>query len=208
MSTSKSNLAQAIFASGGIRFGEFTLKSGIKSPYYVDLSRLLTSPENLLIFAKHAGKQIRASCQKEGIEGIASIELRGALLLSALATEVGFPCFVVRKQEKSYGVSGRIVGGEIAKDTPFMLFDDVVTDGQSKLESVGALEEAGAKVKTVLVVVDREQGGRERLKQNGLNVEALFTIRELLSWLSKAGLVSNSTSDSVNRYIEHEPYAN
>ncbi len=204
MYNAKSSIAAAIFSSGAISFGEFTLTSGQKSPYYIDLSRLLTAPAHLERFVKAAGSQIRARCEAGRIEAVASIELRGALLLAALSSYIGRPCYFVRKTAKSHGITGRIVGGEIKSDQRLMLFDDVVTDGQSKLESIKALEDSGAKVTVVLVIVDREEGGRENLGQQGYPVESLLTVHELISELASSQLIDSQLQTLVTSYLEHE----
>ncbi len=204
MSDSKSVIAQAIFESSAIRFGEFTLASGFKSPYYIDLSRLLTSPGSLKKFTIAAAKEIKKKCDEEKIDALASIELRGALLLAALSSYIDRPCFVVRKAEKSYGIKGKIVGGEIKPGLRVMLFDDVITDGASKLDSIQTLEVAGAKVRLVLVIVDREQGGSENLGKKGYLLESLMTTRQLVSELSESRLITPEITNSVKSYLEHE----
>lgn len=204
MSESKAVIARAIFQSSAVRFGDFTLASGLKSPYYIDLSRLLTSPPNLKSFLKAAGGEIRSRCNAAKIGRVASIELRGALLLTALSSYIGLPCFVVRKSAKSYGVTGKIVGGEIKSGERFLLFDDVVTDGHSKLDSIHSLEEAGAKVSEVLVVVDREQGGAKNLQDNGYRLDSLLTIHELVSQLLRSKMIPPQVARTVSDYVERE----
>lgn len=204
MSNSEAAIAQAIFQSSAIRFGDFTLASGKKSPYYIDLSRLLTSPNSLKTFLNAAGVEIRAKCDASNIDALASIELRGALLLSALSSYVDRPCFVVRKAEKSYGIKGKIVGGEIKQGQQFVLFDDVITDGASKLDSIQVLEDAGAKIRLVLVVVDREQGGSQNLGKKGYPMESLMTTRQLISELAKSQLITPEIARTVTSYLENE----
>ena len=204
MSNSRAVIAKTIFESSAIRFGDFTLASGIKSPYYIDLSRLLTSPNSLQAFAKTAAKEIRAKYDAANIDALASIELRGALLLSALASYLDRPCFVIRKAEKSYGIKGKIVGGEIKQGQQFILFDDVITDGASKLDSIHTLEDAGAKIRLVLVVVDREQGGVQNLGKKGYPMESLLTTRQLVSELTKLQLITTEITRSVESYLEQE----
>lgn len=204
MLDSRATIAKAIFESGAIRFGEFTLASGLKSPYYIDLSRLLTSPANLQTFVKAGGQEIRAKCDAAKADRVASIELRGALLLSALSSYIGLPCFVIRKSEKSYGIAGKIVGGEIEPGQQFILFDDVVTDGHSKLDSIRTLEETGANVKGVLVVVDREQGGGHNLEERGYHLQSILTVHQLLSELLESELITPHTGRTVTEYIARE----
>ncbi len=204
MSNFKKIIAQTIFESSAIRFGDFTLASGLKSPYYIDLSRLLSSPHSLKTFLETAGQEIRAKSDAAHIDALASIELRGALLLSALASYIDRPCFVVRKAEKSYGIMGKIVGGEIKSGKQLILFDDVITDGRSKLDSIHTLEGVGAKVPLVLVVVDREQGGSQNLARNGYALESLLTIRQLVSELAESRLIAPEITRTVTSYLEHE----
>ncbi len=204
MSESKAIIAKTIFQSSAIRFGDFTLASGLKSPYYIDLSRLLTSPQNLKTFVKAAGREIRSRCDAAKINRVASIELRGALLLTALSSYIGLPCFVVRKSAKSYGVIGRIVGGEIRSGERFLLFDDVVTDGHSKLDSIHTLEEAGAKVSGVLVVVDREQGAVKNLSVRGYPLDSLLTVHELVTQLLRSRMIEQKLASTVSDYITRE----
>lgn len=204
MSNPKTTLAKAIFLSGAIEFGNFTLASGLKSPYYIDLSRLLSSPKNLETFVKAAGKVVNSKCQSARIDAVASIELRGALLLSALSAYIGRPCYVVRKTTKTYGVTGKIVGGEIRSGQKFILFDDVVTDGQSKLESILALEESGAKVMLVLVVLDREQGASQNLRRKGYPLESMLTVHQLVSELLASRLITAEMEATVTDYLKRE----
>ncbi len=146
----------------------------------------------------------REACDRAGVDALASIELRGALLLSAISSYTGRPCFVIRKTAKFYGVTGRIVGGDIVSGQRFILFDDVVTDGQSKMDSIMTLEEVGAKVNSVFVVVDREQGGKENLSRKGYNLDSIFTVSQLTEELSHQGLIDENTRGLVTRYLKSE----
>jgi orotate phosphoribosyltransferase len=103
--------------------------------------------------AANSIKRVAASTR---IDKLASIELKGALLLASIGCRTGLPCTVVRKEEKTYGATGRIAGAEVAKDEHVLFFDDVVSEGLSKLEGIKPLEQLGAKVENIMVVVDRE----------------------------------------------------
>jgi len=136
------------------------------------------------------------------IDKLASIELKGALILPSIACRVNLPCVVVRKEEKAYGVTGRIVGGEVVEDEHILFFDDVVSEGLSKLEGIKPLEELGAHVENVMVVVDREQGGKENLERLGHKVHALTTISELVERLLQFSCVSEEQADAVLNYVK------
>lgn len=190
-------VAGALFRSGCLRFGSFTLKSGVSSPYYIDLASLLSSPEELCSVADALACEVRNLMAVDKIGKLASIELRGALLLPSVACRVGLPCVVVRKEQKTYGVTGRIVGAEVVKGDSILFFDDVVTEGLSKLEGMKPLEELGARVGRLLVVVDREQGGREKLEKLGYRVHALAKISELVESLRESKHISEEQAETV-----------
>jgi len=136
------------------------------------------------------------------IDKLASIELKGALILPSIACKVNLPCVVVRKEEKAYGVTGRIAGAEVVKGEHILFFDDVVSEGLSKLEGIKPLEELGAHVKNVMVVMDREQGGRENLEKLGYKVHALAKISKLVDCLLQSSCISEEQTHAVLDYIK------
>ena len=183
MSDITSRVAIALFNSGCLKFGSFRIKSGALSPYYIDLACLLSSPKELCRVAEIAAGEIKRIMDSDRIDKLASIELKGALILPLIACQLNLPCIVVRKEEKAYGVTGRIVGAQICKDESILFFDDVISEGLSKLEGIKPLEELGVRLKHVMVVVDREQGGRENLEKLGYRIKALAKISEIVDYL-------------------------
>jgi len=185
-----------------LKFGSFKIKSGAMSPYYIDLACLLSSPKDLCQVAEAAASEINRIKVVDRIDMLASIELKGALILPSIGCLVDLPCVVVRKKEKAYGVKGRIAGAGVAKGDHILFFDDVVSEGLSKLEGMKPLEEFGAEVKHLLVVVDREQGGVKNLEKLGYKVHALARISELAGSLSASGSVSKDQAQTVLDYIK------
>jgi len=196
-----SEVASALYRSGCLKFGSFRIKSGALSPYYIDLACLLSSPKELCKIAEIAACEIKNLMAVERIDKLASIELKGVLILPSIGCEVNLPCVVVRKEEKAYGVTGRIAGAEVAKGEHILFFDDVVSEGLSKLEGIRSLEQLGADVAHIMVVVDREQGGRENLERLGYKVHALAKISELVDRLLQSKLISKEQAHSVLDYI-------
>jgi len=129
MSSSIDIIADALFESGCLKFGSFRIKSGAMSPYYIDLASLLSSPKEMDSIAEAAAKKIEAIKESEEIDKLASIELKGALLLPLIACKVDLPSVVVRKEEKAYGVTGRIAGAEVCRGDKMIFFDDVISEG-------------------------------------------------------------------------------
>lgn len=197
-------VAGALYRSGCIKFGIFKIKSGAESPYYVDLARLLSSPKELCVIADVAADKIKTIMASEPINKLASIELKGALIAPSIACRLDLPCVIVRKREKSYGVKGRIAGADVTKGDKVLFFDDVISEGLSKVEGVMPLLELGADVKHILVVVNREQGGKEKLEKLGYQVHALTNISEVVDALRRTGSISKAERDAVLAYVRKQ----
>ena len=201
MSSTTQRVAGALFRSGCIKFGTFTIKSGAQSPYYIDMARLLASPNDFCIIADIAAEKIKQIIKTDHVVKLASIELKGALIVPCIASRLELPCVIVRKETKVYGVTGRVAGADVEKGDEILFFDDVVSEGLSKIEGVKPLQELGAIVKHLLVVVDREQGGKENLEKLGFKVHALASISEVVRELLQNGNISKAQSEAVLNYI-------
>ena len=202
MATMAQKVAGALFRSGCIKFGTFKIKSGAESPYYVDMARLLSSPKELCSVAEIAADKIKTIMTSERVDKLASIELKGALIVPSIACKLNLPCVIVRKEEKAYGVTGRIAGADVTKGDNILFFDDVVSEGLSKIEGVKPLQELGANVKHLLVVVNREQGGKENLEKLGYEVHALAKISEIVDSLHRTKSISKAQANAVLAYIK------
>ena len=202
MSEKVSIVAKALIRSGALKFGSFKLKSGVTSPYYIDLSWLLSSPKDFDCIVSIVVDEIKALLSSKRIDKLASIELKGALLLPSIACKLKMPCVIVRKESKAYGLTGRITGGEVKKGERLLFFDDLVTSGLSKLEGIRPIEEEGGKVEIILVVVDREEGGKESLKDHGYQVRSMATISSLVTSLLSLGALPREKAEEILSYLE------
>ncbi len=137
-------MANALYVSGCLKFGSFKIKSGAISPYYIDLARLLAAPKQMCAVVDAAAEQAAKIVAADGINKLASIELKGALIVPSIACKLNLPCIIVRKEEKAYGVTGRIAGADVAKGDRVLFFDDVISEGLSKIEGIKPLQELGA----------------------------------------------------------------
>ena len=203
MTDTTSQIAEALYHSGCLKFGSFRIKSGALSPYYIDLACLLSSPKDFCTLADIAADAIRQLAIKERIDKLATIELKGALLLPSIACQTNLPCVIVRKEQKDYGATGRIAGTEVVKGEHILFFDDVISEGLSKLEAVKPLEELGGQVDNILVVVDREQHGKENLGKLGYRVHALARVTELTQRLLQDSKISQEQADAVFGYVKN-----
>lgn len=202
MPDTASKIAGALYRSGCLKFGNFRIKSGAASPYYIDLACLLSSPKELCNVAEVVADEIRLLMAIERVDKLASIELKGALILPSIGRLMDLPCIVVRKEEKAYGVVGRVAGAEVIKGDRILFFDDVVSEGLSKVEGIKPLEELGAKIEHLIVIVDREQGGKENLEKLGYRVHALSKISDLVNNLVESKHISKQQAESVLNYIK------
>lgn len=193
--------ACALFRSGCLKLGTFKIKSGVLSPYYIDLTWLLSSPKDLSYIAYVVADKIEKIGLYEPIDKLASIELKGALILPSIASRLNIPSVVVRKAEK-YGLTGRIVGGIVRKGENLLFFDDVISKGTSKLEGTKPLEELGAHVNHIMVIVDREQGGKENMNKLGYKLHALTTISGLIKALLQSSHISKEVSETILSYVK------
>jgi len=169
-----STLVATLRAADAVEFGEFELAHGGTSDYYVDKYRFETDPDCLSAIGSAFADQI-----DESVDAVAGVALGAVPLVAVTSVETGLPSIIVRKSAKEYGTGNRIEGSIEAGDRVVVL-EDVATTGTSAREAAEALTEAGAEVTRVLVVVDREEGARERLQDAGFEMDSLLTAADLL----------------------------
>ena len=137
------------------------------------------------------------------IDKLASIELKGALIAPSIACNLNLPCVIVRKEDKAYGVTGRIAGADVIKGDNIIFFDDVISEGLSKIEGIKPLQELGANVRNLLVVINREHGGKEKMEKLGYQIHSLAKISEIVDSLNRLNHISKEQADKVLAYIRH-----
>jgi uridine monophosphate synthetase len=202
MSEENSLIAKALFHSGSLKFGTFKLKSGLVSPYYIDLTWLLSAPEDFECVVKSISKEIKKIASSKQIDKLASIALKGALLIPNVANKLRLPCIIIRKAVKRYGVTDRIVGGKVEKLENILFFDDLISDGRSKIEGIKLIEERGGKIETVLVVVDREQGGGKTLDELGYKLKSIIKISDIVKSLLKSKQITKEKAEKITQFVK------
>ena len=183
-----------LLKSNSLRFGVFTLASGKQSSYYIDLRVLPSFPSH---FRLAIGALKGLVTKKVGeFDTFASVPTSGLVFGSALAYEMIKPFVYARKESKSYG-TGKSIEGFLKPGSRVVIVDDVATTGTSVSGAVETIRANGGIVENVVALVDRHEGGEERLKKMGVNLHAVAGINEIVNALYKAGLVDENALESV-----------
>ncbi|MFN8500237.1 MAG: orotate phosphoribosyltransferase, partial [Anaerolineae bacterium] len=187
-------LAVALADAGCLRFGQFTLASGRVSPFYFDLRLLVTYPALLQQAAAGYGR-VLADLTYDRIAGIPYAAMP---IATAVSLHLGQPMIYPRREAKSYG-TGRAIEGQFEAGETAVVLDDVITTGGSKLEAIKTLEAGGLKVRDIVVLIDREEGGREAIEAEGYHTHAVLRLGDVLDALVEAGRL---TADERRRVLE------
>ncbi|MBK9127572.1 MAG: orotate phosphoribosyltransferase [Phycisphaerales bacterium] len=166
-------LAQAL-RHAALLEGEFTLRSGRKSRYYLDKYLFETQPAILRELGRRFARYVT-----DEVDRIAGAELGAIALATATALETGKPFVIVRNAKKAGYGTGKLIEGRIEPGERVLLVEDIATSGGQAVEACRTLADAGARVVGIVVTIDRQEGAREAITQAGYRFEALFTSDDL-----------------------------
>jgi uridine monophosphate synthetase len=181
---------------GIIKFGKFILKSGIESPFYVDLRPLASDPKIL----KKLSNYLLELISPENFDLICGVPYAALPMATAMSLQSELPLIIKRKEAKTYGTK-KLIEGIFSKGQNCLLVEDVITSGKSLLETIPEIENEGISVKDIVVVLDREQGGKEILEGKGFKVYSLFNITEVCEILRRNNLISEEETFRINDFL-------
>jgi uridine monophosphate synthetase len=188
-----------LYEVGCIQFGHFTLVSGKQSPIYIDLRRMMAKPPLL----KRAAQTYAKLLEPLSFDHLAAVPYAALTIGTALALVTNYPLIYPRKETKTHG-TGRAIEGVFSAGDRVVIIEDLVTKGGSALKAIKALETAGLLVSDVIVLIDREQGGREALIEQGYQLHAAFKLSEVLATLHQEGRISVEEMTAVKDYLERQ----
>ncbi|MBX6341821.1 MAG: phosphoribosyltransferase [Thermomicrobiaceae bacterium] len=200
---SKLDLAQALFDLGGIQFGEFDLgPTAGRSPIYINPRVLISEPAVLRRIARLIHQEIQADQARRkprlaSFGAVAGVPMGGLHLATAYALTSDTPLIYVRPNTTDATIEGRVIPGQTV-----LIIDDLMTGGSSILGTAWTLEKAGLAVRDAIVLIDREQGGTERLHEHGYRVMPILTLRTMLTYYHEHGLIEDEQFHAVMEYLD------
>ena len=193
---------------GAIKFGEFTLKSGIKSPVYFDFRDVSCFPGLLRRVSEALWKAATDNDVK--VDTVCGVPYTALPFSSVIADHHNVPMVIRRKEAKSHGTAKMIEGDRVlTPGSRCLIVEDVVTSGSSVLETVKVLKQAaeGVLVEDAVVLLDRQQGGRQKLLAEGVRMHSVFSVAEVLTVLQSNGKISDSEAEAVKQFVKDNQFS-
>ena len=181
------NLIHKLFELCAVKFGSFALKSGIRSPIYVDLRLTVSNPKLLVAI----GEALRDAVRMRPFDLVVGVPYTALPFATAISIQHNIPMLLRRKEKKDYG-TGKILEGIFSKGQTCLVIEDVITSGQSILETIEVLEAEGLAVKDVAVLVDREQG---------YAVHPVCTLTDIVNTLLSEKKINSATAAETLEFI-------
>jgi len=192
--------ATFLFEKKIIRFGDFTLASGNKSPYYIDLRLVPSYPHEYRKMIKGLQNLIAEDIGFENFHSLVSVPTGGLMVAASLATEIVKPLIYVRKQAKEHGTS-KAVEGVTCHDMKLLMIEDVVTSGGSIINAIKSIKEEKMVIVDAYAVVDRMEGATQALQDEGVKLHSLLTINDITQILFEQKLISEDVLKQVQDRI-------
>jgi orotate phosphoribosyltransferase len=183
-----------------IKFGDFTLASGKKSSYYVDLRLVPSYPHQFRIMIKNLQNNIAETIGLNSFDSLVSVPTGGLIIASALAIEIVKPLIYVRSKPKDYGTT-KSVEGQIHEGMKVVMIDDVATTGGSVANAIKSLKDANITIKDTYVIINRMEGADEALKELGVRLHSIINVMQITQSLHEQKFIDDDILEKVRRQI-------
>ena len=189
-----------LFKNNIIKFGNFTLSSGKKSSYYIDLRLVPSFPHQFRKMIKNLQKLIIEKIGLDNFDSLVSIPTGGLIIGSALAIETVKPLIYVRNKPKDYGTA-KSIEGKISSDMQVMMIDDIATTGTSVLNGIKQLKTEGLSISNVCVIINRLEGADKILNSVGVTLHQLTDILEITEILFREKLIGEDILEKIKKQV-------
>ncbi|GMS79904.1 hypothetical protein PENTCL1PPCAC_2079, partial [Pristionchus entomophagus] len=195
------NVLRLMTKYGVFKLGEFTLKSGQRSPIYIDLRESFGHTDLMRVMCESIQGLIESVEKEKPYVGIVGVPYAALPYASILSQYTSQPLLIIRKEAKSYGTK-KLIEGSYAPGQRVIVVEDVVTTGQSLKEVIGILRKDGLVVEDVFCLLDRNQGGPENLKELNVTLHSLLNMEKVLAFLSAVGRLSLDQFNDIVKALD------
>ena len=189
-----------LFKNNIIKFGNFTLSSGKKSSYYIDLRLVPSFPHQFRKMIKNLQKLIIEKIGLDNFDSLVSIPTGGLIIGSALAIETVKPLIYVRNKPKDYGTA-KSIEGKISSDMQVIMIDDIATTGTSVLNGIKQLKAEGLSISNACVIINRLEGADKILNSVGITLHQLTDILEITEILFQEKLIGEDILEKIKKQV-------
>jgi len=190
-------LVHNLFDIGAIQFGSFTLKSGIESPFYIDLRRIISYPSLMMEIAEKIWEKVEGN----SFDLVCGVPYTALPIATTISITHNIPMVMKRKEVKKYGTR-RLIEGVYKQGQKCLVVEDLVTSGASLKETLMPLKLEGLVIEDVAIILDRCQGGVRLLEKEGYRVHALMTIHEAVHELASAQKITSEQAAQIEKFIK------
>ena len=190
-----------LYKNNIIKFGNFTLASGKNSPYYIDLRLVPSYPHQFRKMIKNLQSLIDKKTGLENFDALVSVPTGGLVIASALAIETIKPLIYVRNKSKEYGTS-KLIEGKLSSNMKLVMIDDVATTGNSILNGIKQLQEAGSIISESYVIVNRLENANKAMDSVGVKLYQLTDILEITKILFEERLIDEGILEKIKKQID------
>ena len=192
-----------LILNDALKIGDYILFSGKKSPYYVDLRQAISDPMTMDLIANSLARIIDNEIGKDKFDKILGVPTAGIPFTTIVCQKLAIPMLYYRKERKEHGVRKKIEG-KMENNDRILMIDDLITTGKSVIQAAEAVREQGGLVTDLVVLLDREQGGREFILSNKIRPHVLFTVSDAFEWLNEVNMLSDDNYKVIMDYINEE----